>query len=393
MQRLGSPPLPHGGLPTARKERRNMREIFVTIRQRLASLAGGQAYICGDGDSWVVFDLDDEWSSLPVRTARFQTESGYTDTVFRGNRCPIPVIGYARRLEVGLYAGNVRTTTPAPIPLVEGIRSAWGTPEPPAPTVFDQLMELLHDSAIGMETLDDGVRLTLRQRGEEHTAFLRHSEVYVGTGDMPEGYRVQLDPSGTPPILKVRDAQGRLYPIAAIQGQKGDKGDRGDPGPVGPQGAPGKGGILAINGRTPAEDNTLTLTPEDLGAVNAKKPAMEKELDMGGKRIFRLAEPVEQQDAATKSYVDGKRLCQTALLGTGWTGSGPYSQTLALVGIRESDCPHITPVYSDSPTAALAQQTAWRCVSQASAKDAAICFTCLETKPTQAIPIQIEVMR
>ena len=206
-----------------------MKEIHISIREGVALQTDHTPYITGDGEYRVVFDLEKEWEAHPLRTARFQTEGSYVDVVFRGNQCRVPVFTYARTLEVGIFAGNLRTTTPARIFLREGIRSAWGSPEAPAPNVYDQLMEALEDNGIVMEQEADGVRLTLRQRGGEQTAFLRYSEVYVGSGEMPEGYFVQVDPSGGTAVLhRMRELwnylagsfEGAERPLKAIRRAK-----------------------------------------------------------------------------------------------------------------------------------------------------------------------------
>lgn len=87
------------------------------------------------------------------------------------------------------------------------------------------------------------------------------------------------------------------------------------------------------------------------------------------------------------------RQTYTATLGTGWTGSGPYTQTVAVSGILAADMPHIMPVYDAANATAIAQKEAWSCVSKAEAAAGGIKFTCFEDKPGAEIPIQIEVMR
>ena len=94
-----------------------------------------------------------------------------------------------------------------------------------------------------------------------------------------------------------------------------------------------------------------------------------------------------------KAYVDSKRKTWTATITTMWSGSGPYTQSMAVSGILASDMPHITPVYSFDNATALAQKEAWSCISKAVTADNSITFTCFEDKPTTAIPIQIEVNR
>lgn len=389
--------LPEGNCCTLRKKPgkrgKEVKEIHISVQDRVAYQSDKTVYLCGDGDFAAVFDFDAEWAQLPVRTARFQTENGYTDVVFRGNRCPVPVLNYARKLEIGVYAGNVHTTTPARISLREGIRAAWGTPEDPAPSIYDQLMEQLMDSYLDLETTEDGVRLTVHYRGGESTGFLRHSEIYVGSGQMPEGYRIQLDPSVQPPILRVKDLEGNYIPLPAIRGEKGDKGDRGEPGPQGPRGDIGVNVVRKINGIEPGEAGALTLTAAQVGALPVSGGEMTGALSMGGGKITRLASPGAASDAANKAYVDEKRKTYAVDLDTQWTGSGPYSQKIAVAGIQESDMPHIGPVYDENMETAAAQKEAWECVNAGKTEDGAIVFICLEEKPTVAIPLQIEVMR
>lgn len=117
------------------------------------------------------------------------------------------------------------------------------------------------------------------------------------------------------------------------------------------------------------------------------------DIDMGGNALSNVKTPVFDTDGATKGYVDGKRKTFTATVGTGWTGSGPYTQTVAVSGILASDMPHVMPVYDADNTTAQAQREAWGCVSRGVAAAGGIQFTCFGDKPETAIPIQIEVMR
>lgn len=116
-------------------------------------------------------------------------------------------------------------------------------------------------------------------------------------------------------------------------------------------------------------------------------------IDLGGNALTNVKAPAADADAATKGYVDEKRKTFTATVGTGWTGSGPYTQTVAIAGILATDMPHVVPVYDADNTTAQAQREAWGCVSRGDAAAGGIQFTCFEDKPEAAIPIQIEVMR
>ena len=76
------------------------------------------------------------------------------------------------------------------------------------------------------------------------------------------------------------------------------------------------------------------------GRLEKAGGTMTGSIRMSGNAVQELKEPVSSADAATKGYVDGKRKTFTATVGTGWTGSGPYTQTVAVSGILGTDMPH-----------------------------------------------------
>lgn len=120
-------------------------------------------------------------------------------------------------------------------------------------------------------------------------------------------------------------------------------------------------------------------------------------MKMGQHRITDLAPPQSPEDAVTKRYADGKRLTFQTVLPTGWTGTGPYRQTIAVEGILETDMPHITPVcYRDASAtdaAARAVSAEWAKVSHAVAVSGGIRFVCYEEPTGAEFMIQIEVNR
>lgn len=148
------------------------------------------------------------------------------------------------------------------------------------------------------------------------------------------------------------------------------------------------GFLKSINGNGPDESGNLKID-----ALLKSGGTMTGNIDLGGNALTNVKFPAADADAATKGYVDGKRKTFTATVGTGWTGSGPYTQTVAIAGILATDMPHVVPVYDADNTTAKAQREAWGCVSRGVAAAGGIQFTCFEDKPETAIPIQIEVMR
>ena len=375
-----------------------MPEIHIAVENGVASQRDTAVYICGSGDFTAVFAFEAGWPVEDLKTARFQTESTYQDVLFRGNARPVPVFTNARKLEVGVYCGNLRTTTPARIAIREGIRSAWGPPEDPAPSLYDQILEAVGETDLRLEEVTDGVVLTVSFRGGERKAFLRHSEIYVGSGPMPEGYRVQVDPTGENPQLFVRAGDGSIVPVPAIQGpkgEKGDKGDKGDPGPQGPRGDVGADVVRSVAGQLPDEAGGVALQARHIGALPASGGTMTGNIDLGGNALTNVKSPAAATDAATKGYVDGKRLVLTATIPASWTGSAePYTQTISVPGILATDTPHIMPVYTDpNYSVTLAQIEGWSKIVSAFSGDGTIAFYCRPDKPAVAIPIQIEVIR
>lgn len=148
------------------------------------------------------------------------------------------------------------------------------------------------------------------------------------------------------------------------------------------------GFLKSINGNGPDESGNLKID-----ALLKSGGTMTGNIDLGGNALTNVKFPAADADAATKGYVDGKRKTFTATVGTGWTGSGPYTQTVAVAGVLASDMPHVVPVYDADNTTAQAQREAWGSVSRGVAAAGGIQFTCFEDKPETAIPIQIEVMR
>lgn len=122
-----------------------MPTINVTVRNKIAKSQPPAFIVCGNSDYTAVFDLDDEWAEFPNRVAVFVYQVGRERrnerVIFDGNECPIPTLRGVRAVEVGLEAGNIRTTTPARIRCFGCITDAAGTPQEPDEDVYGQILE------------------------------------------------------------------------------------------------------------------------------------------------------------------------------------------------------------------------------------------------------------
>lgn len=127
--------------------------------------------------------------------------------------------------------------------------------------------------------------------------------------------------------------------------------------------------------------------------------AMAGNITMDGNRVTGLGDPVNDGDAVNKKcmleYVDGKHMeAFVTLTLNDWDGkAAPYTQTIGVEGILETDNPHVFPVYDTDLDARKAQREAWALVGNGKTTDGAITFTCDEEKPAVAIPLQMEVNR
>ena len=119
-------------------------ELLVTIRDKIATYAEMRPYVCGNSDYVIHFDMDEEWAAHETKTARFVKQDGtYQDQVFTGNDCPVPVISNTFSIRVGVYAGDLHTTTPAYIPAKKSILCGSGLPQAPLDDVYAQIMKMI----------------------------------------------------------------------------------------------------------------------------------------------------------------------------------------------------------------------------------------------------------
>lgn len=129
-----------------------MPEIHFTVRDRIAEAEGDPEIVCGNSDYTAVFDFDAEWTAFPVRTMRTvwrENGSGrffHEDTLFTGNTAPLPPVWRTCQISVGVYAGDIRTTTPARVPCAGCITDPAPHHADPDDALYRQLLD--HMTAI-----------------------------------------------------------------------------------------------------------------------------------------------------------------------------------------------------------------------------------------------------
>lgn len=123
-----------------------MPNIHISVTDKIAIAAGNPEIVCGN--SYVIeFDFDSEWDAYEAKTARFVwRECGspvYRDVLFTGDSVQMPPVYGTYEIAAGVYAGDIRTTTPARIPCIPCITDGAPHHADPAPDVYNQLMDYL----------------------------------------------------------------------------------------------------------------------------------------------------------------------------------------------------------------------------------------------------------
>lgn len=124
-----------------------MPDIGISVTNKIAQVSGSPVIVCGNSDYTVNFTLDSEWDAYTAKTARFAYYKNgvfqYTDVLFEGDSVFAPVLNDVDEVAIGVYAGDLHTSTPARIPCARSITDGDAVHDPPAPDVYAQLMEYL----------------------------------------------------------------------------------------------------------------------------------------------------------------------------------------------------------------------------------------------------------
>lgn len=117
--------------------------INIKVRNRIAVADQNDHIVCGNEDYTAVFDFDDEWRGIDVKTARFYRGGIYTDTVFTGDTVAIPEMSRVSYVEIGVFAGDI-TTTPAVVRCYRSILCNGGNVAEPKDDVYAQIIDLIN---------------------------------------------------------------------------------------------------------------------------------------------------------------------------------------------------------------------------------------------------------
>lgn len=160
-----------------------MPNIKITVRDKIARTQEAPEIVCGNSDYAVMFDLDAEWESYDLKTMHVvwtdipAGEQRFADVQFAGSTAMLPAIYNAHRVEIGVYAGNIRTTTSAVVPCSRCITDGEPMHPDPPPDIYEQLIEMISSMMQGGATA--GVA-TILANGAEIIAVGNAEEVLEG---------------------------------------------------------------------------------------------------------------------------------------------------------------------------------------------------------------------
>ena len=104
--------------------------LNIQVTDKVATyLTRGGDIVCGNADYKVQFSFDTDWAALPKKTARFSWNGRHEDVeIDASNQAAVPFLVRTTGLKVGVYSGDVSTTTAAFIKCRHSARCDETTP-------------------------------------------------------------------------------------------------------------------------------------------------------------------------------------------------------------------------------------------------------------------------
>lgn len=153
-------------------------------------------------------------------------------------------------------------------------------------------------------------------------------------------------------------------------------------------------------------ETDIAKAEQDIAANDARDDAQDTQIaEQGtqigqhGTKITQLETDVEDHDqqlAALGGQIAGKATVSTytvSLPASGWTGTGPYAQTVSVAGILATDRPIFGPVYFGTNDEKIEQSIMAGFISECETAAGTVTFAALLAKPEVDLTIQMEVIR
>lgn len=271
-----------------------MPDINITVAHKVA-VSDTQSIVCDNSDYTVHWTLDEDWSAYDTKTMRtIYMDGTFTDKVFSGAEVELPVCTVPGVVQIGLFAGDIRTSRVAILRALPSVRSAAGAPADPTPDVYDQLMELI--KGLGGADPDDIAKAV--------ADYLAAHPIEETDPTVPEWAKAETKPTySAAEVGAIAQSDLQAATDAALAQAKasgefdGATGPAGPAGPQGPAGAPGKDGAgMDVTGAAVGQIAKIAAVDES-GVPTAWSP-VDMPTGGGGETWEKIAEIDFDVDAA-----------------------------------------------------------------------------------------------
>jgi hypothetical protein len=173
------------------------RDIKVVVADRVATSPTDAVIVCGNSDYTILFQFDDEWEGVEAKTARFKYSAfagpkQHIDVPFTGDAVQVPMLTNAHKVEVGVYAGNLKTSTGARIHCLPSIRCGSGAEVEPNPDKYDALMDLIKGGGLNGQSAYEAAKAGGYEGTEEE---FQKALADIASGDTGGGIVEETDPT------------------------------------------------------------------------------------------------------------------------------------------------------------------------------------------------------
>ena len=135
-----------------------MKELRIAVRDKIATLVNDVELVCGNSDYRVIFEFDEDWAKYNAKTALFVFGDTTVEVPFTGNTIwekDAVAIEKATKCYIGVFTGDLITTTKAEVKCLTSIRDIAKTPKPPKEDVYNKIIELIHSIKVSGSAIID----------------------------------------------------------------------------------------------------------------------------------------------------------------------------------------------------------------------------------------------
>lgn len=126
--------------------------LHVTVANKVATYNRRDgSIVCGNSDYSIQFVFDSEWEEHALKTARFKYNGTVIDVPFEGDTVAVPKLRNTFLMTVGVFAGDLHTTTPAKVPCLKSVLCEDGLPPDPEPDVYTKLMAMMNKGVASID--------------------------------------------------------------------------------------------------------------------------------------------------------------------------------------------------------------------------------------------------